>query len=95
MMLALEVFRSVPRFAASRVAGRRMPGLLVGATRMLTAIARWRTAALQFPACSWAIASIRCVVASFGRSCSRRRSPLLRVDIATEPVASARQVSEP
>jgi threonine dehydrogenase-like Zn-dependent dehydrogenase len=39
-MLALEVFRSVPRFAAARVAGRRMPGLLVGATSPVRLITR-------------------------------------------------------
>lgn len=29
-MLALELFRSIPRYAAARAAGSRMPGLLVG-----------------------------------------------------------------
>jgi threonine dehydrogenase-like Zn-dependent dehydrogenase len=29
-MLALEMFRSIPRFAAARAVGHRMPGLLVG-----------------------------------------------------------------
>ncbi|HKG50385.1 MAG TPA: alcohol dehydrogenase catalytic domain-containing protein [Actinomycetales bacterium] len=29
-MLALEMFRSIPRYAASRAVGNRMPGLLVG-----------------------------------------------------------------
>jgi threonine dehydrogenase-like Zn-dependent dehydrogenase len=29
-MLALEMFRSIPRYAAAKVAGGRMPGLLVG-----------------------------------------------------------------
>ncbi len=30
MMLALELFRSIPRYAAARAIGSRMPGLLVG-----------------------------------------------------------------
>lgn len=30
MMLALELFRSIPRYAAARTLGSRMPGLLVG-----------------------------------------------------------------
>jgi threonine dehydrogenase-like Zn-dependent dehydrogenase len=30
MMLALELFRSIPRYAAARAVGSRMPGLLVG-----------------------------------------------------------------
>ena len=29
-MLALELFRSIPRYAAAKAVGNRMPGLLVG-----------------------------------------------------------------
>lgn len=39
-MLALEMFRSIPRFAAARAVGGRMPGLLVGPMAPLRLVTR-------------------------------------------------------